>query len=221
MMTSPGVTMDPVHREVLDVNHAYLVAHLQAGDLTRTLLNDQIITNYDYEQMRRTEGQGLKAMNRLLLLTLRRRGGAAYAGLHKALRQVGQDDVCETLLDTELAIRDGLASDRLQENNRRNQHYTGQTLSLPPDDHEASLDAFLNRQPLPSSHRQSLPSPARSQSPRTQREGKEAMIHQLQQEVSDLRQSHSQMETDLRLQIERLEKEQKANGKKSGGCSIM
>nr|KAG5712397.1 hypothetical protein BaRGS_023976 [Batillaria attramentaria] len=180
--------MDPVHREVLDINHAYLVTHMHGGDLLRCLLNDNIINNYDYEQLRRTEGQGTKAVNRLILLTLRRRGKAAYAGLHKALRQADQDDVCETLLDTELALRDGLAADR------------------------AALAKLHNKD-------------QQYMTPRTQGEDKEETIKRLEEQINDLRQSHTQMESELRQQIDKLEKEQKAKagekGKNGGGCSVM
>ena len=55
-------------------------------------------------------------MNRLLLLTLRRRGGDAYPALHRALRETGQDDLCDVMLDSELNLREGLATERMERN---------------------------------------------------------------------------------------------------------
>ncbi|KAK7504876.1 hypothetical protein BaRGS_00003904, partial [Batillaria attramentaria] len=249
-----------------------------------------------------TEGQGTKAVNRLILLTLRRRGKAAYAGLHKALRQADQDDVCETLLDTELALRDGLAADRaaLAKLHNKDQQYmvardtripTASSASAYSDgwgekrskadrlhvtvtmregmtflrhmscdarsvcdsfdvqigfrENDPDFDVFLrssvltkptspafrspgtSRQPSrTSSHRnKSVPSPSISQTPRTQGEDKEETIKRLEEQINDLRQSHTQMESELRQQIDKLEKEQKAKagekGKNGGGCSVM
>ncbi|PVD25679.1 hypothetical protein C0Q70_13338 [Pomacea canaliculata] len=105
--------MDPVHREVLDVNHNYLVERVCAAHVLPRLVRDDIVNDDDVKQLQRTEGQGPRAVNRLMLLTLRRRGSCAYAALHRALRDAGLDDVCDTLLDTELALREGLAADRI------------------------------------------------------------------------------------------------------------
>ena len=44
---------------------------------------------------------------------------------------------------------------------------------------------------------------------------------QLKQELTELRQSHSKVETELRQQIEQLEKDKEAGQKKGGGCVVM
>ena len=47
-------------------------------------------------------------------------------------------------------------------------------------------------------------------------------MEQLQQEVAELRQSHSRTEAELKQQIEQLEKDKEAaEKKKGGGCVVM
>ena len=70
--------------------------------------------------------------------------------------------------------------------------------------------------PLP----KGTPSPAPSSS-KQQGAERERQIVQLQQELTELRQSHSKVETELRQQIEQLEKDKEAGQKKGGGCVVM
>ena len=64
------------------------------------------------------------------------------------------------------------------------------------------------------------PSPAPSSSG-PQGGDRERQIQQLQQELQELRQSHSKVETELKQQIEQLQKDKEAAQKKGGGCVVM
>ena len=70
--------------------------------------------------------------------------------------------------------------------------------------------------PLP----KGTPSPAPSSSG-PQGGERERQIQQLQQELQELRQSHSKVETELKQQIEQLQKDKEAAQKKGGGCVVM
>ncbi|XP_076463996.1 uncharacterized protein LOC143296105 isoform X2 [Babylonia areolata] len=299
--------MDAVHKEVLDIHHSRLVTSLRANDVIDRLLKEEAINKYDYDQLKRTEAQGPRAMNRLLLLTLRRRGGEAFPALQRSLEDTGQKDLHEALRTCELDLLEGLVADRLQwaaggvggpsssSTSQRlpaglelgNLHNSlDLDLDLDPDpdpDLHADTDTRHHRHrrsspaqdsnrsessPVPVLQKASSPalktstspgprrqtrrprakeggggggdgggggssSPPPPSSPLSKEQERERQLKELEKEVRDLRTSYGKMETELKQQIEQLEKgKEKGEGegegkegggkkKKDGGCAVM
>ncbi|KAL8564304.1 hypothetical protein ACOMHN_050915 [Nucella lapillus] len=106
--------MDTVHKEVLDVHHERLVTSLRANDVIDLLLKQNAISKYDYDQLKRTEAQGSRAMNRLLILTLRQRGGRAYPAFQRSLLDSQQKDLHDLLKRYELDLLEAVLTERLR-----------------------------------------------------------------------------------------------------------
>eukprot|EP00916_Digyalum_oweni_P006085 GHVL01010475.1.p1 GENE.GHVL01010475.1~~GHVL01010475.1.p1 ORF type:complete len:297 (-),score=16.64 GHVL01010475.1:444-1334(-) len=296
--------MDPLQLEVIDSNHTHLVASLRANDVIDWLLKEGAITRFEYDQLRRTEAQGARAMNRLLILTLRRKGGNAYPSLLRAMRSSGQDHLCDVILSSEHNIHDGIRAD-IHEQKFTFAHHHGSheknngfgpgalevragtsgtlhgttTLAArqpvrspltPPtqgNDYARSLwssqTAQQRKAETPSTTWQHSPppSPPRLQKPHISREpslqfkhpssketpqesrqtsaqyktppasaysanpqseaGQDAEVQRLQRELNETRQSQSKTESELRHQIQQMEKDKQSGQNTGKSCVVM
>ncbi|XP_005096791.1 uncharacterized protein LOC101859780 [Aplysia californica] len=116
------ISLDPVkwrvqpmrssHKEALDHELSFIEENLTPRDLIKKLYEEEVLTLMDYNQLTRTEGQGERAVTRLLVRTLQRRGHKAYPTFVRTLENFGYNHVSNKLNETELFIRTGMEKDR-------------------------------------------------------------------------------------------------------------
>ncbi|CAL1540112.1 unnamed protein product [Lymnaea stagnalis] len=104
--------MEAVHRETLDRETGFLADHLTPRDMIGDLYRQNVLTSADYNQLSRMEGQGDRAVTRLMVKTLQRRGHNAYPAFLNVLRQHGFHNVCERLMESERSLKNGIQQDR-------------------------------------------------------------------------------------------------------------
>ncbi|RUS78778.1 hypothetical protein EGW08_013462, partial [Elysia chlorotica] len=66
---------------------------------------DEVLTHMDYNTITRTEGQGERAVTRLLIKTLMRRGDKAFSGLMSALEAMHYSHVTQRLQSAAMKLR--------------------------------------------------------------------------------------------------------------------
>ncbi|CAL1540111.1 unnamed protein product [Lymnaea stagnalis] len=103
--------MDSAHKETLEMEMPYIENNIEPRDVIRTLYQGEIITHMDYNQFARTEGQGERAVTRLLVKTLQRRGDKAYPAFLGALKTHDYMEVHDKLVETESKISQGMMAD--------------------------------------------------------------------------------------------------------------
>ncbi|XP_059170558.1 uncharacterized protein LOC131952079 [Physella acuta] len=120
--------MEAAHKETLEQELPFIEGNIQPREVIRDLYQDEILTHMDFTQFTRTEGQGERAVNRLLVKTLQRRGDKAYPAFVGVLKKLDYTHVCDRLRDTEAVIRQGMKDDgsdlarRMEEENLRHLH---------------------------------------------------------------------------------------------------
>ncbi|KAH9509539.1 hypothetical protein Btru_046118 [Bulinus truncatus] len=105
--------MEAAHKETLEQEMPYIEDNVQPYGVIKTLYDDDVLTHMDFNQFTRTEGQGDRAVTRLLVKTLQRRGNKAYPAFVDALRVNEYPHVSNRLEETERAIRQGMMDDRI------------------------------------------------------------------------------------------------------------
>ncbi|XP_055891223.1 uncharacterized protein LOC106077637 [Biomphalaria glabrata] len=103
--------MEAAHKETLEQELPYIEDNVQPYGVIKTLYDDDVLTHMDFTQFSRTEGQGDRAVTRLLVKTLQRRGNKAYPAFVGALKTHDYQDVSDRLEETERAIRQGMMDD--------------------------------------------------------------------------------------------------------------
>ncbi|KAK0051461.1 ankyrin repeat and KH domain-containing protein 1, partial [Biomphalaria pfeifferi] len=103
--------MEAAHKETLEQELPYIENNVQPYGVIKTLYDDDVLTHMDFTQFSRTEGQGDRAVTRLLVKTLQRRGNKAYPAFVGALKTHDYQHVSDRLEETERAIRQGMMDD--------------------------------------------------------------------------------------------------------------
>ncbi|GFN74341.1 hypothetical protein PoB_000084700 [Plakobranchus ocellatus] len=104
--------MEAVHKEALEQEMSFLEEHVRPGELLRKLYMHEVLTHMDYNTIVRTEGQGERAVTRLLMKTLMRRGDKAYSSLISALRTLQYHHVCDRLQKAERELRRAMEEEK-------------------------------------------------------------------------------------------------------------
>ncbi|XP_059170557.1 uncharacterized protein LOC131952078 [Physella acuta] len=104
--------MDAVHRETLDREMAYITDNINPRDVVGELYRQHVLTHTDYNQLSRIENQGDRAVSRLMVKTLQRRGAGAYPAFLEVLQARGYPDVRERLLESEQSLKVGIRADK-------------------------------------------------------------------------------------------------------------
>ncbi|KAK0051460.1 hypothetical protein Bpfe_019039, partial [Biomphalaria pfeifferi] len=104
--------MDPIHKETLEREMSYIADNVYPMDILGDLCRNNVLTNTDYKQLNRIEGQGDRAVTRLMVKTLQRRGQNAYPAFLQVLQSRGYLNICEKLLESERSLKFGMRSER-------------------------------------------------------------------------------------------------------------
>ncbi|XP_055891222.1 uncharacterized protein LOC106069631 isoform X2 [Biomphalaria glabrata] len=104
--------MDPIHKETLEREMSYIADNVYPMDILGDLCRSNVLTNTDYKQLNRIEGQGDRAVTRLMVKTLQRRGQNAYPAFLQVLQSRGYLSICERLLESERSLKFGMRSER-------------------------------------------------------------------------------------------------------------
>ncbi|KAH9509540.1 hypothetical protein Btru_046119 [Bulinus truncatus] len=104
--------MDPVQKETLEREMTFIVDRVNPLDIVDGLSRLGVLTSMDINQLNRIQGQGGKAVTRLMVKTLQRRGQKAYPAFLQALQSRGYLDVCERVMESERALRHGMRMEK-------------------------------------------------------------------------------------------------------------
>lgn len=92
------INMEEIHRRILRQNWVYLIDNLIPDELADHLLQESIITNDMYEEIRVRATKKEKITH--LLFIIQRRGPQAFEKLLAALRNTEQEFIADQLLQT-------------------------------------------------------------------------------------------------------------------------